>query len=230
MALLLESSSEGMQSAMCRKQILPALLVLLSLTGCRSAYYAAWEKLGYEKRDILVSRVESARDSQEAAKEQIKTTYQRFQELTHYNGGDLEAEYNKINAAYESAQSRAETVSKRINSVDKVANDMFDEWQKELSEYQNQELRRSSEQKLNDSKQKYAQLLAVMRKSEQKMQPVLAAFHDQVLFLKHNLNAQAISSLSTTTAQIQADIQSLIKDMDASISEANAFIDNLKKS
>src|SRR5205823_2566982 len=106
----------------------------------------------YEKRDILVSRVESARDSQEAAKEQIKTTYQKFQELTHYNGGDLEAEYNKINAAYESAQSRAETVSKRITAVDKVANDMFDEWQKELGQYQNQDLRRSSEQKLNDSK------------------------------------------------------------------------------
>jgi len=193
-------------------------------------YYAAWQKLGYEKRDILVSRVESARDSQQAAKEQIKTTYQRFQELTHYNGGDLEAEYNKINDAYESAKSRAETVSKKIDSVDKVANDMFAEWQKELGDYQNQDLRRSSEQKLNESKQKYAQLLAVMRRSEQKMDPVLRAFHDQVLFLKHNLNAQAISSLSTTTAQIQSDIQSLIKDMDASISEANAFIDNLKKS
>ena len=209
---------------------LPIFAILLTLSGCRSAYYAAWEKLGYEKRDILVSRVESARDSQQAAKEQIKTTYQQFQELTHFNGGDLEAEYNKINDAYESAKSRADTVSKKINSVDKVANDMFDEWQKELSEYQNEDLRRSSEQKLNESKQKYAQLLAVMRRSEQKMQPVLSAFHDQVLYLKHNLNAQAISSLSTTTAQIQSDIQSLIKDMDASISEANAFIDNLKKS
>jgi septation ring formation regulator EzrA len=212
------------------RSLLPIFAILLSLSCCSSVYYAAWQKLGYEKRDILVSRVESARDSQQAAKEQIKTTYQRFQELTHYNGGDLEAEYNKINDAYESAQSRAQTVSKRIDSVDKVANDMFDEWQKELSEYQNQDLRRSSEQKLNDSKQKYRELLAAMRRSEQKMQPVLTAFHDQVLFLKHNLNAQAISSLSTTTAQIQADIQSLIKDMDASISEANAFIDNLKKS
>jgi DNA anti-recombination protein RmuC len=114
--------------------------------------------------------------------------------------------------------------------VDKVANDLFAEWNQELSEYQNADLRRQSQQKLNESKQRYSQMIAAMRRSEQKMQPVLNAFHDQVLFLKHNLNAQAISSLSTTTAQIQADIQSLIKDMDASISEANAFIDNLKKS
>lgn len=205
-------------------------LVGLTLCGCSSAYYSVWQKLGYEKRDILVSRVKNARDSEETAKEQFKTTYQRFQELTHYNGGDLETEYNKINSAYEKAKSSADAVTKRIDSVDKVSNDMFDEWQSELSQYQSQDLRRQSQQKLNESKTRYAQMIAAMRKSEQKMQPVLAAFHDQVLFLKHNLNAQAISSLSTTTAGIQSDVQNLIKDMEASINEANSFIDNLKKS
>ena len=200
------------------------------LAGCSSAYYGLWQKLGYEKRDILVSRVQKARDSEEAAKEQFKTTYQRFQELTNFKGGDLEAEYNKLNSAYESARSRAEAVSSHIDSVDKVANDMFDEWQQELSQYQNQDLRRQSEQKLNDSKAQYQQMIAAMRRSEQKMKPVLTAFHDQVLFLKHNLNAAAISSLSNTTAGIQSDVQNLIHDMEASINEANAFVDHLKKS
>ena len=207
------------------------MLVLTAvLAGCSSAYYSIWQKLGYEKRDILVSRVQKARDSEEAAKEQFKTTYQRFQELTHFKGGDLEAEYNKINAAYESAKERADAVSGRIESVDKVANDMFAEWQQELSQYQNAELRRQSEQKLNESKAQYRQMIAAMRRSEEKMKPVLAAFHDQVLFLKHNLNAAAITSLSSTTAGIQADVQNLIRDMEASINEANAFMDHLKKS
>ncbi len=205
-------------------------VLITTFIGCSSAYYSLWQKLGYEKRDILVSRVQKARDSEEAAKEQFKTTYQRFQDLTHYNGGDLEAEYNKINSAYESAKSRADAVHDRIESVDKVANDLFAEWNQELGEYQNADLRRQSQQKLNESKQRYSQMIAAMRRSEQKMQPVLAAFHDQVLFLKHNLNAQAISSLATTTAGIQSDVQNLIKDMETSINEANAFIDNLKKS
>ncbi len=52
------------------------LLVLLplagaTLAGCQPAYYAAAEKVGFAKRDILVSRVESARDSQVEAKEEI---------------------------------------------------------------------------------------------------------------------------------------------------------------
>ena len=208
---------------------IPIVLIAMLVIGCSSVYYSIWEKLGYEKRDILVSRVQKARDSEEAAKEQFKTTYQRFQELTNFKGGDLEAEYNKINSAYETAKSRADAVSEHINSVDKVANDMFAEWQQELSQYNNQDLRRQSEQKLNQSKAQYEQMITAMRRSEKKMQPVLGAFHDQVLFLKHNLNAAAISSLSSTTAGIQSDVQNLIRDMEQSINEANAFVDHLKK-
>lgn len=208
---------------------IPIILAAMLVVGCSSVYYSIWQKLGYEKRDILVSRVQKARDSEEAAKEQFKTTYQRFQELTNFKGGDLEAEYNKINSAYETAKSRADAVSDHINSVDKVANDMFAEWQQELSQYNNQDLRRQSEQKLNQSKAQYQQMIAAMRRSEKKMQPVLGAFHDQVLFLKHNLNAAAISSLSSTTAGIQSDVQNLIRDMEQSINEANAFVDHLKK-
>ena len=38
--------------------------IALSLTACASAYYGAMEKIGYEKRDILVDRVKDAREEQ----------------------------------------------------------------------------------------------------------------------------------------------------------------------
>ena len=106
---------------------------------------------------------------------------------------------------------------------------MFAEWTGELDQYQDQGLRASSAQKLAESKARYADLLAAMRKSEAAMKPVLAAFNDRVLYLKHNLNAAAISSLSGTAAGIDNNVQDLIKQMDASIDQANAFIDHLKK-
>ena len=206
------------------------LLALLAFTvaGCASANYAFWNKFGYEKRDILVSRVESAKTDQEKAKEQFKTTLQRFQELTGYQGGDLEAKYKKLSSEYDACKSRADDVSGRIKSVDAVASDMFKEWKQELSEYKDPKLKAASEQKLNDAQTRYATLIDLMRKSEAKMQPVLQAFHDQVLFLKHNLNAQAVASLQTTAAGIETDVQALIKDMEASINEANAFIAQMK--
>ena len=215
-----------MATALQRSCVL--VVALAAVGGCADTYYKAWEKLGYEKRDILVSRVGKARDEQTEAKQEFTSTLDQFKALTGYTGGDLEGEYEKLNGSYTDCQDEAADVTKRINSVDKVAQAMFAEWQSELDQYQDQSLRASSATKLADSKARYAQLLAAMRKSEASMAPVLAAFHDRVLFLKHNLNASAISSLSGTAAGIDASVQDLIKQMDASIDQANTFIDNLK--
>jgi hypothetical protein len=197
--------------------------------GAIDGQVSAAAQLGWAKRDILVDRVKDARDDQEEAKKQFKTTLERFQEVTNFQGGDLEAKYKKLNGEYEDSVGAAEDVSKRIAAVESVANDMFKEWQEEIRQYSNAELRRSSEEKLRDTRQRYNQLIGVMKQAEGKMKPVLAAFKDQVLYLKHNLNAQAVSSLQATAAGIEADVGRLIADMEKSIAEANAFISQMNK-
>ena len=61
------------------------------------------------------------------------------------------------------------------------------------------------------------------------MDPVLSAFQDQVLYLKHNLNAQAIVSLQGELVSIETDVAGLIKEMEASIKEADTFINSIEK-
>ena len=61
-----------------------------------------------------------------------------------------------------------------------------------------------------------------------RMDPILVTFRDQVLYLKHNLNAAAISSLATTHRNLEADITRLIAEMETSIREAESFIKDLK--
>src|SRR4051794_18677038 len=121
-----------------RPLALISFLVLFS--GCQKTYYKAWEKLGYEKRDILVSRGEKARDDQTAAKEQIKTTLQQFQDVTGFQGGDLEAKYKKLDASYQKSETRAAEVRDRISAVEATANAMFSEWKDELKQYKSDQL------------------------------------------------------------------------------------------
>jgi hypothetical protein len=204
------------------------LLVTLTAAGCKSAYYGTWEKLGWAKRDILVDRVKDAKEDQEAAKKQFRSALEQFQAVTNFQGGDLEAKYKKLNKEYEASEARAEDVRKQIKSVDTVAQDLFKEWEKELGEYANAELKRSSEQKLRDTRQRYDQMYGAMKNAEAKMDPVLKTFKTQVLYLKHNLNAAAISSLQTQVTGIQGDVEKLIQDMEASIREADSFIGQMK--
>lgn len=194
------------------------------LIGCSSAYYGTLEKLGYHKRDIMVSRVESARDAQEDAKEQFKSALEQFNSVLKVDGGDLEEKYGQLKTAYDRSAARAEAVKDRIEDVEDVSGALFDEWQAELDQYTSDTLRRSSARKLRQTKQQYAQLIDAMKRAEKKMEPVLRAFNDQVLFLKHNLNARAIASLQTELASVESEVNSLIRDMEASIKEADTFI------
>ncbi len=96
-----------------------------------------------------------------------------------------------------------------------------------MEQYTNENLRNSSKQKLDQTRYRYAQLIGTMKSAEKKIAPVLSAFRDQVLFLKHNLNAQAIASLHEGLASVEADIGTLIEEMEASIAEADAFIKSM---
>ena len=206
------------------------LTVALSVTGCSTVYFKAMEKVGYHKRDIMVSRVKDARDSQQEAKEQFASALERFSSVMNFKGGDLEKKYNQLNDEYEDSEDKAKDVRKRIDAVEDVSEALFEEWEDELKLYTNDKMRRSSERKLKDTKRQYAKMIKAMNRAEEKIAPVLATFRNQVLFLKHNLNAQAIASIKGELISVEQDVSALIKEMEASIAEADSFIKTIPES
>lgn len=204
-------------------------LALVPLAGCSKLFYETAVKLGKEKRDILVSRVKDARKDQEEAKEQFKTTLEAFQSVTGFDGGKLEEVYKKLNKEFEKSEDRANDVGGRINAIEMVARDMFKEWGKEIDQMSDRSLKTQSRSLLRDTESRYGTLIRKMRDSEKRMKPVLGAFRDQVLFLKHNLNARAIRSLKETSVKIGSDVTALIGEMEASIREADSFVASLGK-
>jgi hypothetical protein len=221
-----------MQKLILKKRLQPVIIAgaVWSLLGCESAYYKTMETMGYHKRDIMVERVSEARDAQEEAKEQFESALEKFSSVLGFKGGSLQEKYDQLNAEYEKSEAKAAAVRSRIASVEDVAGDLFAEWQEELKHYTSSSLRQSSARKLRETQKKYAQLIMAMKRAEGKIDPVLSAFRDQVLYLKHNLNAQAIASLQTELTSIETDVAGLIKEMENSIKEANAFIRSMEKS
>jgi len=203
------------------------LLLCLLLVGCRSTYYSVWETFGKHKRDLLRDNVEQVRDDQQAAAEQFKDALTRLKELTGFKGGDLEKIYDRLNADYKSSEAKAATVRDRIHKVEQVAGDLFKEWEQEIGSIQNPNLRASSRSKLTETKAKYESLHTAMVRAERSMQPVLTQFRDHVLYLKHNLNAQAIGALKGEVGTIESDVSALLKEMNRAIAEADAFIKTL---
>lgn len=203
-----------------------ALVIALS-AGCSSAYYGALEKVGIEKRDILVDRVDDARNAQKDAKEQFESALDQYRSVVAFDGGDLEDTYDRLNDSYEQSARRAAEVSDRIDSVETVAEDLFKEWENEIEDFSDANLARRSRELLGQTRNEYASVLSAMHRAERSMEPVLTLFNDQVMFLRHNLNARAIGSLETELATIEAATADLVRDMERSIAEAGRFIDSM---
>lgn len=203
------------------------MALLISATACRSTYYAAWEKFGKYKRDLLKENVEKARDDQQAAAQQFKDALTRLREVYHFQGGDLEKVYDRLKSEYDRSTSRADAVRARIKQVEQISSDLFSEWEKEAQTITNSRLRADSEAKLRSTQSKYEALHSAMKRAERSMEPVLSQLRDQVTYLKHNLNAQAIGALQGEALDVEKEIQQLVRDVNASVAEAEAFIKTL---
>ncbi len=196
----------------------------LGLAACSTVYYSTLEKFGVEKRDVLVDRVKDARAEQADAQETFASALEEFRSLVDVDGGDLEKKYDKLSASYDRSKQQAIDVRKRVNDVRDVGNKLFKEWEGELSLYESADLRRRAAEQLDATRNDYTNLLTAMDKATDRMKPVLELYEDQVLFLKHNLNARAISSLDTERLKIEERVNDLIEEMNAAIAEADQFI------
>jgi hypothetical protein len=204
-------------------------VVTILLIGCQSAYYAMWEKMGKEKRHLLRDQVEHSRDDQEKASEAFKDALTSLKEMYGFQGGDLEKIYNRISDGYDNCHERAEAIDKRIDKIQHIAQDLFAEWRQEIDQIHNPTFRSQSAQKLKTTKSRFASLELALMQARKRMTPVLGNLKDYVLYLKHNLNAQAIGSLKGEASSIETDVDRLVRDIQRSIQEADAFLKEIEK-
>ncbi len=211
------------------KRRMPLLIALaIGLGGCNSMYYGTMEKLGVHKREIMVDRVKEARDTQNEAKQQFLTALEQFKSVVNFQGGDLEKQYDKLNATLKKSESKADEVRKRIRSVEDVSQALFKEWNAELKTYNNETLRRLSQQKYDLTQKQYKELIGLMKRAEAKLEPALIPLRDQVMFMKHNLNAVAIAGLSDELISVQTNVDALVRDIESATAEADSFIASLR--
>ena len=202
--------------------------VAVGLSGCGTLYYGAMEKMGVHKRDIMIDRVKDARATQSQAKQQFLTAMEQFKSVVRVQGGDLEKAYNRFSESLKRSEAAASDVRTRIQSVEDVSEALFSEWRSEIRQYSSAALKAASQQKYDATRRKYGELISAMKLAESKLEPALIPLRDQVLFMKHNLNARAIAGLSDELVTVQSNVDQLIRDMESAIAQADAFIASLQ--
>jgi predicted nucleic acid-binding Zn-ribbon protein len=211
------------------------LVISMTLFSCQSSInnavkdtkYSVYEFFGVEKRDLFKKKIKNTKDDQASAAESFQSALDKLQAIYKFDGGDLEKQYRSLDASYNTAKIKAATVHSSVIEVETVAKDLFTEWDGEIKQMGSADLQARSRKTLAETQVKYQEFHTSLKKSEAKMDPVLAKLKDHVLFLKHNLNAKAITGLKAESGKIQGDIESLMKEMNTSIAQADEFIKSM---
>jgi chromosome segregation ATPase len=206
------------------------LLAAASFAACSTVKYEALEQVGVYKRDILVDRVEDARDSQADTREEVLAAYEELNILIGEEGGELERQYKRLNRKVERSKDAIEELDDHLAAIDEVSADLFEEWEEELAEYNSAALRADQEQKLRESRRQFTSLRQRMQVARDRVDPVMAVLNDNVLYLKHSLNARALDALRGEATALEGKVDALIADMQVAIDEANAFINQMRES
>lgn len=205
------------------------VIMSLALVGaCSSVQYSALEKVGIHKRDLLVDNVEDARDSQAETREQLVTAYEELTALIGFDGGELEARYKRLSKEVERSQDAIDELDGHLADIDRVSRDLFKEWEAELDLYNNATLRADQAQKLSLSRKQFATMRDRMQQARDRVDPVMVVLNDNVLYLKHSLNARALDALRGQATLLEGQVDALIRDMQVAIDEADAFIANMR--
>ncbi len=96
-------------------------LIWLLLSGCASVQYSALEKVGIHKRDILVDRVEDARDAQTETREQLVSAYEELSALVGHDGGELEEKYRRLSKEVDRSRDATEDLDEHLADIDRVS-------------------------------------------------------------------------------------------------------------
>jgi chromosome segregation ATPase len=203
-------------------------ILLIALSGCASAKYSALEKVGIHKRDLLVDGVEDARDAQSETREQLVTAYEELSALIGHDGGKLEEKYKRLSKEVEQSQDSIEDLDDHLADIDRVSKALFDEWKDELDLYNNAALRADQAKKLAQARRQFSTMRDRMQTARDRVDPVMAVLSDNVLYLKHSLNAQALDALRGQATTLEGQVDALIRDMQIAIEEADAFIARMR--
>jgi len=211
---------------MATKALLRLLVLapLFALGSCQAVYLGTLEQFGFEKREILYERIETAGESIVVLEQRLDETFAVYREAINQEGGNLLSSQKRFSNFYDKTEDAASEFDSRIEKVQAVANAMFEEWNSETGEIIDAELRRKSRSNYTRALAHYGNLLRSMRAVQAETDPILTRLRDHVLFMKLNLHPGAYAPLRKTEDEFLASAEAVSLTMKATYEEVQSFL------
>lgn len=197
---------------------------MLILGGCSDS------REGNERANSTVKSIKQSREEIVEAKNEIGKTLANLNLLVHQ--ADLKKSFSDFSEGLENIRDHEETVKKQRLKMEENGNEYIKEWQVEIAQFSNDELKKSSIDRQASVKKKFAATTAAYKELDEVYEPFIKNLTEIQMALRHDLtpasaqNLRPVSESATTEGekvQSKADaLLALLDDLRSSLSSEPA--------
>ena len=185
-------------------------ITALALVFAASAY----AQQGHKETDRLIKRAEEMKKDLETATVQVGKTMDYYNAIMKGGAGDTRKLFKDLTKAIEDTGKRAANVTKRVEEMEAEAHLFFGEWTESLQAIQSTDLKKRSQDRLNETRVHFGEILSAGRRAGAVFNPFMGALKDQVVYMGYDLNASAVASLSEDAKKLNAEADKLFASVD----------------
>lgn len=205
-------------------------LLLLVLPGIAHAQIFGSDPESLKRTDKLIEGAENLIKEAVKARNEIEKTLTSYNALFAGDVQDVRKAYKDVEKGLESTEKQRDEVKKRVDSMKVEADAYFASWNESLQQIGSDNLRKRSEDRMNETKSHFNGVLAAVADARGAYEPFAANLKDQWVYLGHDLNADGIASLKPDADELNSKARNLFKSIDDGMKKADEYVESLKSS
>jgi len=135
---------------------------------------------------------------------------------------NAQSAYKKLAGDLKSTEKMIQGANKSVQALNKEAGKFFADWEKDLGEYSNEDLKQKSMARLEKAKAQYTTLGEKLGEARSVFAPLVQNLNDQILFLGRDLSPEAIDDLKDEAEALNQQVDEVSKKVNELVASADA--------
>ena len=181
-----------------------------------------------KQTEKLAKRAQDTVKAVEETRQQIEKTLGLYNSIVQNQAEDTKKAYSDLGKWVEDCEKRRANASRKVDDMEKEAHTFFAEWTQSLDGITNPDLRKRSQDRMNDTRLRYNDILKVGRQAGGEFDVFVGSLQDQYVYLRYDLNPAALASLSGDAKQVNSQAATLFAKIDETVKMAQEYITSLQ--
>ncbi len=202
---------------MIRKGFVLVVLLALVVTGVTLAQ----DKKAQQEVQKFKSSAEQTVKSVEKARGTLQQTLDLYNSIVNGEAKNVESSYKKLTQNTKEIEKASTSIRKQIDTMSKNAEKLFAGWEEQIGQFTSENLKATSQQQLDDAKQRYKAIKDSAAGAKEIYDPFIANLNEQIMFMGRNLSPDALAALGDEATKLNEQATALMEQVDGFLEVAH---------